>query len=240
MTPVKTWSQKLKKWQKDGDESRAKSIMSPPEKSTILRSLPFPGVVLIMGARGKGKTGLAHEIMRQFHSRKHLAGAILYPEVLSRKKRKLVPEWVKIVSSINALPKKSVVIIDEAAQVAHSRRSQSAAAVKLDNLISISRHRKQLILFISHHSRKLDINLIHDSDRLVWKEPTEAHAMFERDELQLFTRKALDFFAAIKGEKARMKATYVMDLHHMKFSSFNNGLADWWCDQLSDGFEDIR
>lgn len=240
MTPKQLWSQKLKKWQKDREEALAKSLMSPPEKTTILRSIPFPGVVVIMGARGKGKTGLAYEIMSQLHSRKHLAGAILYPELLPRSKRKVLPPWVSVVSSIMALPKSAVCIIDEAAQVAHARRSQSTMAVRLDNLVSISRHRRQLILFISHHSRKLDINLIHDSDRLLWKEPTEAHALFERDELQMFTGKALDFFAGIKGEKARLKATYIMDLHHMKFYSLNNSLPGWWCDTLSNGFQDFR
>lgn len=238
MTPK--WAEKLKSWQKKRDEAYAKALMSPPSKTTILRSLPFPGVVIIMGTRGSGKTGVAYEIMRQFHSRKHLGGAVLLPMLLPKSKSRILPSWVKVITSVSQLPVKSVCIIDEAAQVAHARRSQSTMAVKLDNLISISRHRKQLIIFIAHHSRKLDINLIHDSDRLLWKQPTEAHALFERDELQLFTRKALDFFTGIKTGKARLKATYVMDLHHLKFSWFSNGLPDWWTEQLSNGFEDFR
>lgn len=236
----KTWADRLKKWQKDRGEALAKSLMSPPEPTTMQKALPFPGVVIIMGARGKGKTGLAYEIMRQLHSRRHLGGAVLLPRLLPPKRRKVLPSWVKVVTSIANLPKNSVCIIDEAAQVAHARRSQSDMAVRLDNLVSMSRHRKQLILFISHHSRKLDINLIHDSDRLLWKEPTEAHALFERDELQIFTRKALDFFSGIKGEKAKQKATYLMNLHQMKFQCFNNKLPSWWTETLSNGFEDFK
>lgn len=233
----KLWTEKLKQWQKGQDEATAKAIMSEPEKTTLLKSIPFPGVVIIMGARGSGKTGLAHEIMSQLHSRRMLGGALLLP---MPPHRRMVPTWIKVVSSISLLPKRSVCIIDEAAQVAHARRSQSAGAVQLDNLISISRHRLQLILFISHHSRKLDLNLIHDSDRLFWKRPTEAHALFERDELQLFMRKALEFFAGIKGERAQQKATYIMDLHHLQFKWFNNGLPPWWSETISHGFQDSR
>ena len=239
MNPPKTWAEKLKMWQKAQDENTAKALMSPPEKTTLLKAIPFPGVVIIMGSRGSGKTGLAHEIMETFHDSRKLGGALLLPLSL-RGKKKLLPSWVKVVSSISQLPKKSVSIIDEAAQVAHARRSQSTMAVQLDNLISISRHRQQLILFISHHSRKLDLNLIHDSDRIVWKCPTEAHALFERDELQRFTRKALEFFTSIKSGKARQKATYLMDLHHLRFLWFNNGLPSWWSETISQGFQDLR
>ena len=240
MTPKQTWSQKLKGWQKAQDEAHAKAMMFPPEKTTVLKAIPFPGVVIVMGHRGSGKTGVAYEIMRQLHGKRKLDGAILFPGQLPKIKRKLLPAWVSVVSSVNYLPKRAVCIIDEAAQVAHARRSQSAQAVKLDNLISISRHRQQLIIFIAHHSRKLDINLIHDSDRLLWKEPTEAHAIFERDELQVFTRKALEFFGGVKGIKAKLRATYVMDLHHLKFSWFNNSLPEWWSQDLSNGFETFK
>ena len=239
MTPKLAWSEKLKRWQKGQDEIMAKALMSPPEKTTLLRALPFPGVVIVMGTRGGGKSGLAYEIMSQLHSRRRLQGAVLLPGALPKGKYCL-PAWIKVVTSISELPKKAVCIVDEAAQVAHARRSQSGDAVKLDNLVSISKHRQQLIIFIAHHSRKLDINLIHDSDRLLWKQPTEAHALFERDELQLFARKALAFFDSIRGDKARLKATYVMDLHHMRFSHFNNKLPDWWSESLSMGFESFK
>ena len=234
MTPKQSWAQKLKAWQKGQDEATAKALLSPPVKTTLLAVIPNTGVILIMGSRGAGKSGLAHEIMAQVHNRRKLGGALLLPSV---RKKPPVPGWIKVVSSISELPMRSVCVIDEAAQVAHARRSQSAQAVEMDNLISISRQRQQLIVLVSHHSRKLDLNLIHDSDKILWKQPTEAHALFERDELQMFTRKALEFFGNIKSEKARQKATYVMDLHRLRFSWFNNGLPTWWSDAISCGFQ---
>jgi len=234
LTPKQSWAQKLKTWQKGQDEASAKALMSPPTKTTLLAMLPHTGVIIIMGARGGGKSGLAHEILAQAHAKRHIGGALLLP---GARKRPRLPRWIKVVSSISQLPTRSVCVIDEAAQVAHARRSQSGQAIEIDNLVSISRQRKQLIVLVSHHSRKLDLNLIHDSDKILWKQPTEAHALFERDELQMFTRKALEFFGTIKGTKARLRATYVMDLHELKFSRFNNGLPSWWSEQVSCGFQ---
>lgn len=133
-----------------------------------------------------------------------------------------------------------MVIYDEASQSAHARRTQSGQAVRLDNLIGISGQRNQLILFLVHHSRKLDVNVIHEVDRIIWKMPTYAHTMFERDEMSDFTYKALEFFQGIKGETARKKASLMMDAtEDLKFSTFNNTLPPWWSDKLSRVFQDI-
>jgi len=236
LTPKQSWSQKLKQWQKGQDEATARVLMSPPKKITIFRAIPFPGVIVILGARGSGKSGLAYDIMDRFHNVKHLGGATLMPQAVSKTKRKLLPSWVKIVNSIQQLPQKSVCIIDEAAQLAHARRTQSTLAVNLDNLISISRHRQQLILVLVHHTRKLDLNIVHDSDRIIWKQPTEAHALFERDEMQLFTRKALEFFAGLRTQKQRWSYCYCMNFHHLNFTYFRNSLPPWWSEKLSAGW----
>jgi len=236
MNPPLAWSERLKRYRKAKDEATARILMSAPEKTTLLRAIPFPGVVIILGARGEGKSALAYEIMYKLHSSKKLAGAVLFPAPMAKQKQKTLPKWVKVVSSVNSFPQKAVCLMDEAAQVAHARRSQSAEAVLIDNLISISRHRQQLIIVVVHHSRKLDLNIIHDSDRLIWKRPTEAHALFERDEMQLFTRKAIDFFDSLKTDRQRLSHCYVMDFHHLRFSYFTNGLPPWWSEALSAGW----
>lgn len=237
------WFEKLKKWRKDKQEEYAKAILSPPGTATLYGVLPYPGVVLVMGARRKGKTGLAHEAARQFHSRRRIPAVVHLPhapEAQRKKIQRLLPPWMKIVSRVSEWPKNCIVIYDEAAQSAHARRTQSGDAVQLDNLIGISGQRNQLIIFISHHSRKLDLNVIHEVDRIFWKEPTYAHQMFERDELSDFTMRAYDFFHEIKGEKAKLKATLMMDFHNLRFLKFNNGLPPWWCNDLSCLFQDVQ
>lgn len=114
--------------------------------------------------------------------------------------------------------------------------------MQLDNLIGISSQRNQLIIFISHHSRKLDLNVIHEVDRIFWKEPTYAHQLFERDELSDFTMRAYDFLHSIGGEKAKKKATLVMDFHNLnlRFLKCNNNLPPWWSDDLSRLLQDVQ
>ena len=237
------WCEKLKKWRKSKNEEYSKAILSPPETTTLYSVLPHPGVVLVMGGRRNGKTGLAHEAARQFHSRRNIPAVVHLPhapEVVRKRLQKLLPPWMKIVSRVSEWPKNAIVIYDEAAQSAHARRTQSGDAVQLDNLIGISGQRQQLIIFISHHSRKLDLNVVHEVDRILWKEPTYAHQMFERDELSDFTMRAYDFFHGIKGEKAKKKATLVVDFHNLRFLKCNNGLPSWWSDDLSRLFQDVQ
>lgn len=237
------WFEKLKKWRKEKQEEYAKAILSPPETTTLYSVLPYPGVVLVMGGRRNGKTGLAHEATHQFHGRRQIPAVVHLPhapEAVRRKIQRMLPSWMKIVSRVSEWPKNAIVIYDEAAQSAHARRTQSGDAVQLDNLIGISGQRNQLIIFISHHSRKLDLNVIHEVDRIFWKEPTYAHQMFERDELSDFTMRAYDFFHSVRGERARKKATLVIDFHNLRFLKCNNNLPPWWSDDLSRLFQDVQ
>ena len=241
---VKTsWGEKLKKWRRAHEEQYAKAIMSPPEHSTLLRAIPLPGVILIMGAKGMGKSALAHDIAEKLHKTKRLPAVLHLPRIplpIQKQIQSLLPSWNKVVTSTEQWPKKCVVIYDEAAQSAHARRTQSGDAVELDNLMSISRQRHQLIIFISHHSRKLDPNVIRDIDHIAWKTPTYAHWIFERNELTDFVLKAVDFFSKIKGEKTRLKTTLMMNFHDFRFQEFSNGVPSYWCDRLSHLFEDIK
>jgi len=133
-----------------------------------------------------------------------------------------------------------VVIYDEAAQSAHARRSQSGDAIELDDLLAIAGQREQLIIFISHYSRKLDLNVCTSIHRIIWKRPTYAHQLWERDEMADFTGKAYDFFKGIKGRVAQKKACLVLDMENFGFYQCNNKLPAWWTDRLSRIFKEIQ
>jgi len=252
MKKRKSFLDKLKDWRRDKEEQYAVAIMSKPEKTTILRSMPLPGVVLIMGSRRYGKTATAHTIALEMHkSRK--APAMVHlppsaPQATRQRIQKLLPDWIKVTTSKDEWEKGSVVIYDEAAQTAHARRTQSGDAVELDNLIGISGQRNQLLIFICHHSRKLDPNVVREVNRIIWKRPTYAYQLFERDELIDFTMKAFDHFAELRkgrmmNERTKVilkRANLVLDMDDFKFLQFENKLPHYWCDELSNLFENIQ
>ncbi|KKN40488.1 hypothetical protein LCGC14_0732770 [marine sediment metagenome] len=248
----KTFLDKLKGWRRDKDEKYAHAIMEKPEKSTILKCIQLPGVVLIMGRRRYGKTGLAHSIACAMHNTKGVPAVIHLPPSappeVRQKIQKILPPWMHVTTRKEEWPKKCVVIYDEASQTAHARRTQSGDAVELDNLIGISGQREQLLIFICHHSKKLDPNVVREVNRIIWKQPTYAYQLFERDELTDFTMKAFDYFALLrKGrpynetvKRLMKRSNLVLDFDDFKFLTFENKLPSYWTEDLSTLFQDIN
>jgi len=196
-------------------------------------AFPWPGVVVMMGDRGSGKTATAHWIMEQWHKdRKGPANGAVY--MGPRGAQAVLPDWVTLPQSYKTLPQDAVIIIDEGQEHANSRRFQSAANLEIGNLVALSRQRRQLIILIAHQSRKLDVQLVLDSSCVIWKTPTRGHLMFERRELQPFTARALQALDGVKGDKR--KWAYALDFRNLEFGTLRTGLASWWCEELSNGF----
>ena len=234
---------KLKEYRQQKAEEYARAILSIPQKANLYSLIPYPGVVMIMGDIRTGKTGLAHEIADEMHRRRNLPAILHMPRIddkLRKAIQRIVPRWMTVTTKRSQWKDRAVVIYDEAAQSAHARRSQSGDAVELDDLLAIAGQREQLILFISHYSRKLDLNVCTAVHRIIWKRPTYAHQLWERDEMADFTSKAYDFFKGIKGEVAQKKASLVLDMEDFGFFQCNNKLPPWWTDRLSRIFKEIQ
>lgn len=236
-----TWVDKLKAWERGHDEEYARRFLGPPEAVTIDQAIPPNGVVIIMGDIRSGKTGLAFQMMDRCHQKRGVGACLYLPNgqaAATKRVTRMLPEWCGVVREQSRLPHNSVIVWDEAAQAAHARRSQSEAAVEMEKMLGVAGQRNQLILVISHHSTKLDINMIRASRLILWKRPTYAHALFEREEFQRYTRRAIEVFAEAKG-KEKLRLTYMMDLHNLRFATFKNGLTEWWTEELSTLFKDL-
>jgi hypothetical protein len=241
LTP--TQAERLKKLREKKGEEYARAILSEPEKVSLYSAIPYPGVVMIMGDIRTGKTGLAHEIAELMHSRHDLPAILHMPHVdekLRKSIQRILPTWMKVTTKRNEWKDRAVVIYDEAARSAHARRSQTGDAVELDDLLAIAGQREQLIIFISHYSRKLDLNVCTSVHRIIWKRPTYAHQLWERDEMADFTAKAYDFFKDIKGDVAQKRACLILNMQDFGFLQCNNNLPKWWTDRLSRIFKEIQ
>ena len=195
-------------------------------------AFPAHGVVVLMGDRGQGKTALAYYVMHERHKRSNgrIGGAVLMaPHAL----RKELPDWVASPQQIMQIPHDVTVIIDEGQQVAHARRPMNDGNLELANLVALSRQRNQLIIIISHHSRKLDMLNVMDASRVIWKKPLASHVMFERKEIKPFTNRALLAFNAKAGDPR--KWAYVMDFQTLRFGFVQSKMAPWWTEAMSTG-----
>jgi hypothetical protein len=247
-----TFVDQLKKWRKEKEESYAKAIMEPPIKATVLQLLNPPEVDLILGMRREGKTGLAHkmgeDLNRKFGMQimVHLPPAV--PPNLRTEIQKLLPNYMKVTTKLSDWEKDSGVIYDETSQSAHARRTQSGDAVQLDNLIGVSGQRNQTLIFICHHTKKLDPNIVREVNKIIWKRPSYGYQLFERDELSEFTMKAFDFFENIrKGRKLTpalriqlKKQALVLNMDEFTFNAIENKLPQHWSEKLSCLFQDIQ
>lgn len=242
MVPAVSWTERLKKHRKEQSDQYAKTILTQPETVNLAQALRFPGLAIIMGDIRSGKTALAHKIAEVMHQKKELPCCLHLP-VLSKERAKRIqrqlPPWMKVTRDRSEWGTHCVVIYDEAAMTAHARRSQSGDAVELDDLVSIAGQREQLILFVSHHSRKIDVNLCTAVHRIIWKRPTYAHILWEREELGDFTTKAYEFFRSIQGEIAQKKACLILDLDNFSFKQTTNNLPQWFTPELSTIFKDM-
>ena len=231
----KNWTDKRKQWRDHQAEMLSKAIMADPAPTTLLHAIKRPSVITILGHRGNGKTALAYEIAEQLHAKYGMPGDTFLPvqlQHLQGRLQKLLPPWFRVVSTFKGFRRGAVAIIDEASQAAHARRSQATDSIQMDALVGIARQNEADVLFITHHTRKLDIDLIMESDLVLWKAPTVAHALFERDEVADFTFKALEFFKKLNG-KEKLQTTLVMDFSNLQFSYFKNGLPKFWSEELS-------
>lgn len=241
MTPQQIWAQRLKRYRSEKANEYARAILLPPKKAPLYSTLRYPGVAVIMGDIRTGKTALAHDVAGLFHNKRNLPAVLHLPTIDQagqRRIQKLLPPWMRVVGNFSQWPQGSVVIYDEAAHSAHSRRSQSEQAIELDELLALSGQKQHLILFISHYSRKLDLNVCTSVHRLIWKRPTYAHQLWERDEMADFTSRAYDFFHELKGEAARKRTSLVLNMDDFAFYQCTNGLPAWWSDDLSRLFKE--
>lgn len=191
------------------------------------KALPNPGVIIVLGHRGTGKSALGFWLLEKLHNRKKLKAVVVG---MPRSKRKLVPAWVSHTEDINRLPEKAVVLLDEAALRFSARRSQTDTNLAVSGLVALSRQRKQVIILVCHTARMLDVELVFDSDLVVYKLPSVAHVKFERKETAEYTLKAREALLKVKNPKAW---AYVIDFHQGREGLLRNRLAHFWSDSLS-------
>lgn len=200
------------------------------EMLSWLNIITHPSIILILGARGSGKSAAGYKILEYL---RHIADP--YVVGLPRQARRLLPEWIGSVPTIEDLPPNSIGLIDESYTLFHSRSSSSERAKVLSNLINLSRQRGITLIFISQEARQIDINIASSANIIIIKNPSILQLEFERKELRKIAEEASRMFADI-NKRDRNKWAYVYAPNSDFVGMMENSLPSFWTPGLSKAY----
>lgn len=153
--------------------------------------VPEPFVVLLLGARGEGKTALGHRLLEVFHESDRDAYIMGFPDENAH----LLPEWIETLPATitrDEWPENSIVLIHEAHMLLHARRSMDVENLELDELVSISRHKDSDIIYDTQQSQRLDKNAVAAVDGICVRWPALMQEDFERRAVKPIIKDARD------------------------------------------------
>ena len=206
---------------------------TPPVDADLARMIDHPTVILIVGARGAGKSALAvrsQELLR--HS-----GA-LYAVGLPHKARKLLPDWYGLADDFSTIPNNSVIYIPESYRMFHARSSQSAQGLAIADIVNLSRHRRHTLIFDVQNPAHLDRNILSEVDILLIKEPGAFQQGFERSQFRSAMDAARAAFSGLSKMHKKKGVWVVAPGADITGRMMENQLPTFWTDALSRVFGD--
>ncbi len=206
---------------------RARPDMAYSTVFLWLKVLSRYPVILILGAKGTGKSCLAFwllEIMR------YRGPCYLYrfPE----EGKDLLPPWLGILQELADAPAGSIILIDEAYLSFFSRDSQSGANKEITRIVNLTRQKNISLIFVAHESRHLEKNILSGIDTLIFKKPAPLQIGLDRSFLKPYLLKAQKAFEG-KNEAACKNLSYVCFSPSGFEGTLENGKASFWSEDLS-------
>lgn len=205
-------------------------------KLKLLDLLGTPSVSLLVGKRGSGKTALGCFALERAHER----GLKSYIMGLPSSKRNLLPDYIKLISTIDNVPDDSVVFCDESYLYLFAREHPKSFNRWMSKLMGVSRQKNWTLIFSSHTARKLDIGIVLDADNLVIRQPSWLHVKYERQELRELIEPAAKFFKkGILKLKDKDPVKYAYIYTEKGFNIVTVPLPEFWSEDLSRAFSGL-
>ncbi len=187
--------------------ARALGTMTEPFPDFVLQHLiEIPSVVLIVGRRGSGKTALGFRLLETLRYHRWPKFVVGVP----RSARHQVPTWIKTVSSLWDLPIGAVALVDEA-HLGYGTRAGEADRKDLARVLSLSRQRDQLLMFISQQTRSVSREIVAAADVLIIKSMRAHQIRLERPEFEEALQTAQDKLAGMPGDHRQYSYVYAPD-----------------------------
>lgn len=183
---------------------------------------------IILGARGTGKSAIGMSFLENFAAKSEKK---LYALGF---KQSALPNWIKVVSSIDQIENNSVLLVDEGGIEFSSRSSMTNTNKLLSELLLISRHKDLSVLFIVQNSSNLELNALRQADFLVLKPSSLLQKDFERKKIKEVYQSVDKDFEEFKDD---IGLTY---LYSDKYCGFiSNDLPSFWSEKVSKGYSKL-
>ena len=206
-------------------------------------SAPKQGLVLIMGQRGQGKSALgwwlADKVAKETGKNVVAFGMPQAAQPAIQRARKGTTEYVDSMQEINTL-KPSVIVVDEASFVVNARQSQSNSNQDWLKLAAICRHKDHLLIFISQHSRQLDIQLVMDCEMVLIKKPSALHVRAAKPEMKPELNTALQGFSARPVADSPKEWVFAVNYLDCTTRWLNSAMPAWWTEEISKSFQTVE
>jgi hypothetical protein len=88
-----------------------------------------------------------------------------------------------VAASLEDVPGKSIVLVDEAYVPYHARAGTTVGAKTMSRDGNLSRQREQTIIFVTQEARQIDKNIASSADVVVFKEVSMLQLKFDRREI---------------------------------------------------------
>lgn len=190
-----------------------------------------PSIIIIIGSKREGKTGLACVLLDHFHNK----GLDCYV-IGNRKMLKAFPKWVKNIDpKFLRIPNDAVVLGDDLHLYASARKWYANPNEVLDKFGRESGHKDITFIYTTQQAFVIDKNIIGMVDALFIKKPSLLQTPFERAEV----RKRLEF---VEDEfKERVKKGLIIDTRKHVYSLTHSGenmigpydLPKWFNEDIS-------
>ena len=208
-------------------------VYTPPVDADLARIISHPTVMLILGARGAGKSALA---VRSQELLRHTGAP--YAVGLPAKASRLLPDWYGLADSFNTIPNDSIIYIPESYRLFHSRSSQSAQGLAIGDIVNLSRHRRHTLIFDVQNPAHLDRNILSEVDILLIKEPGAFQQGFERSQFRASMDAARAAFSGLSKMRKKKAVWVVAPGADINGRLMQNLLPTFWTDALSRIFGD--
>ena len=206
-----------------------------PADQEIANLIGHPSVVLITGHRDSGKSGLAMRLLEhlQWQAAPWIVG-------LPQKATRLLPEGFGLADDPWAVPKNSVVYLPEAYHLFGARTTQSLLGRQVTDLVNLSRHRRQTLIFDAQNPAHVDRNIVSEVDVVLAKRPGPFNERFDRPQLRDVHDAARAAFAQLTGLRLKQAVWVVAPMRGISGRLMMNLLPTFWKDALSRIFADAR